>query len=97
MPEVLKLSELVNQDCMTKVKIWRGRVKARLDLQWTPLLEFFYQILFRQNFINASIDLRQLIFYCDHYPGTFPPAKKGGHYNDVLTQVISDAKQCYCT
>ena len=61
MAGVLKLTHLVYDYRMTKVKIRRCRVKSDLDSHWLAGLQAFYQFRLQQNLFCSSTQLVQCL------------------------------------
>ena len=65
-PEVLKMTQFVNQDGMAKMQIRGSRIEPRLDPQRAPCFELLNQFCLNQEFINTSFDYCQTFIYCVH-------------------------------
>ncbi|MNC67737.1 hypothetical protein D3C81_1764380 [compost metagenome] len=58
MPQILELTQLVNQDGMPQVQVGCSRVKTRLDPQRLPALELLDQLGLYQYLFRTTLDQR---------------------------------------
>jgi hypothetical protein len=56
MPELLKVTQLVDQHRMTEVQVGRSGIKPSLDPQGAPSLELFNQLSLNEELIRPTLD-----------------------------------------
>ena len=61
MPQILEVTQLVNQHRVAQMQIRCRRVKARLHAQRLPLLQLFDQLGFNQQFVRPTLDQCQRV------------------------------------
>ena len=61
-PEILELTQLVNQHRVTEVQVRCRRIESGLDPQGAAFLQTFDEVLFGQDFIRAATDHGELLF-----------------------------------
>ena len=62
MPQILKLTQLINKHRVAEMQIRRCRVESRLDAQRLTAFELFNQLGLDQNLFRTALDQRQLFF-----------------------------------
>jgi hypothetical protein len=59
--KILKLPKLVNKNRVPKMKVGRSGIETRLDPERPTFLQFLDKLIFRNNFVYASLD------YCQRF------------------------------
>lgn len=67
MAQVLEVAKLVDQYGMTKMKVRRRRIEARLDPQWPAAFQPSYQFGIDQEFITPPLDDLHTPLNVDHH------------------------------
>ena len=70
MPQVLELSQLVDQNRMAQVKIWGRRIESGLYPERAPLPELLNQPFLGDQLIHAAFDNGQRLINRCHVPHT---------------------------
>lgn len=67
--EFLKMPELVDQNRMTEMQVWRCRIKPRLDPERLTSLESLNEFRFDEQLLGPALDQRQRVPQVVHiYP-----------------------------
>ena len=61
MTVLLELAHLVDEHGVPQMQIWRRRVKARFDDQWTTACEFAHQVSLGEDFLRTAAQFGQLL------------------------------------